>query len=466
MINAILIGLASSIISLFAVFSIPANLIILSIIFLSFIILFWKNPFYGFLFILLIFWVSFSLSEYTRIPFYNFNFDIQYFIILISSAAFIFVTYNNKLSAVLANNKFVISIFVCFLVTLVVSTYFSPSPYSWDSKTLLLNANEILKNVSWLILFIGSLYMFQDIKNRQKFSQFISIFVICVSIIALVEYLAGYNFLLKYSPEWGMGMDDSVLIITRTSSVFNHPNNLGSFLAIFFPFLIFHSLYKKKLKQKILPIIALSFLPLALFTTFSRTSWIAAFSTVLLLFFFYFRSKKVYIILLLAFIGISAAFLLLDNSPLVKVKSRMQADAAVSNRIDIWKGLWGKSNDRKLLGYGSSSVDTYLSKQIIGSPMEAHNQYLKILVENGYPGLLAYITFFAVLIIKYFKKFIINKNPAGIFTLSIIISYLLMTLTTKAWDFRASFFFVALAFFDNVLSQYELNGISNVGQQA
>lgn len=453
MIRNIVIASVAFLVTLITIFFTSPDFTIIFLISLVFFTLLIKDPFYGFLFALYVFWTSFALNQYIHIKLMSEIFiNAQVLTILILAILFFFIKYIDKLNIFFKKNKFIILPFMCFIIISSVSTFISLVFYNQQIVSVWPSLKEILNSIAWVTLFIISLFMFQNPQNRQKFVQYISIFIICISVIALIEYFTSYNFLKNTSPEMQMGLEDTIISINRATSVFDHPNSLGAFLALFFPLLMFYSLSENKLTKVIHPVIALTILPLALFVTFSRSSWITTILSALFMFLFYLKNKRFYLLLLPLLIGISG-FFLLNESLSSNVTARIQTDTAVSYRMTLWKGLLRKIENKKIIGYGTSSVETYLSKQVIGTQMFAHNEHLKVLVENGYLGFAAYISIFLAFIVKYLNQWIKNKNPANIFALIVIFGYLLMATTTNTWYFKASFFFVILAFFDNVSSE-------------
>lgn len=457
MIKNILIALISSVISCIAIFYVPLSLLLLFLVFFTFVVLLLKSFFYGYSFIIFIFWSSFVLNKYIYIQIFNQKADLQFLIVLILVLFFPFTKYFHKLSNIYKKNKYVVSAFICFIIISSISTYISSTPYSLETKFLLMSTVEIFRYIAWLTIFIISIYVFQNSENRQKFLQYVSVFVILISIAALTEYLVGYNLFIKDAQEYGVRIDDSVLILTRAKAVFNHPNMLGTFLILTFPLLVFNILNEKRFKNKILPIVAVGILPLALLVTFSRTAWITALLIVITMFLIFIRNKNYYLILLsIAFIIVAAILIFNNKSLSPEINIRLQADAAVTGRMLIWKGLWEKTKDRKLVGYGLYSTESYLSKQIVGRPMAAHSDHLKALVESGYIGFIAYASIFMALVFKYLRIWIKSKGLINIFALIVIFSYLFAASSTMNWEFRASFFFVILAFIENISREQQL----------
>lgn len=93
-------------------------------------------------------------------------------------------------------------------------------------------------------------------------------------------------------------------------------------------------------------------------------------------------------------------------------------------RLRLWMDIIPVSLWQPWLGYGSGTFEnlTEFYRGLKWGSLEAHNDYLKIFVENGILGLTAYLWLIAVLLFSLLKKFIkfIGKEKImalGIFTI-------------------------------------------------
>ena len=110
--------------------------------------------------------------------------------------------------------------------------------------------------------------------------------------------------------------------------------------------------------------------------------------------------------------------LLVDRfSEAVEVSStgQLQAGDTAASRIEIWKAGFRTIPDHPLgIGYGLYSiiVPTYGLEQALNRPnRDAHNEFVKVLVELGTLGLLVYLWLLATLGIRAWKLFRKDEDP-------------------------------------------------------
>lgn len=225
---------------------------------------------------------------------------------------------------------------------------------------------------------------------------------------------------------WGLGQLYGILpsghhIFKITGSFFN-PGPYGGFIALFLPFSLHYWLFYRKVNTKVsyifLSVLTLSLLILP--ATLSRTAWISAVVGCTVVLFFQqetktfwkrIRKKQYFFSLfgLVFFILIAGLFL----------GYHLKKDSA-NGRFFMWKisllaseksllkgdglGSFPKSYAEAQMEYFSQNVASEAEKQVAGSPEYAFNEYLRILVEQGFLGLVIFLIISILIIQKGIKN--------------------------------------------------------------
>lgn len=225
---------------------------------------------------------------------------------------------------------------------------------------------------------------------------------------------------------WGLGQLYDILpsghhIFKITGSFFN-PGPYGGFVALFLPFSLHYWLFYRKVNTKVsyifLIVITLSLLILP--ATLSRTAWISAVVGCTVVLFFQqetktfwkrIRKKRFFVPLLgvIFFILIGGLFL----------GYHLKKDSA-NGRFFMWKisllaseksllrgdglGSFPKSYAEAQMEYFSQNVASEAEKRVAGSPEYAFNEYLRLLVEQGFWGLVIFLIISTLIIQKGIKN--------------------------------------------------------------
>lgn len=212
---------------------------------------------------------------------------------------------------------------------------------------------------------------------------------------------------------WGLGQLYDILpsghqIFKITGSFFN-PGPYGGFVALFIPFSLHYWLFYRKANTKIsyifLVVLILSFLILP--ATLSRTAWVAAILGCVVVLFFQQETKAIWkkIRKKRFFLPIfSSIFLVLVGG--LFLGYHLKKDSA-NGRFFMWKisllaseksllrgdglGSFPKSYAEAQMQYFSKNIASEIEKQVAGSPEYAFNEYLRILVEQGFFGLFTFL---------------------------------------------------------------------------
>lgn len=366
-----------------------AFLIVFAILFISFIFV---EPFYGLLILIILRPTLdiFTNQSVISIGQYSLNIASVLAILVIGFSFAVAFYHFRKLSSLPL--KIPLLVFICLTFT---SIFFSQSAY--------------LSLAEWLrILSIFSLYLlgFILIKNKADFKKLIFVVIGSAFIPAIVAF---YQFFT------GTGITIiSENISNRIFGTFAHPNLLAYYIALILILLVFLILNRQKyqLKNSLL----YSFFALngvLLLLTYTRGAWLfflVALATVGIV-----KYKK---FLLGALLALFIFYLVIP--PLnTRVNSLFKYDPfdSIQWRIELWKDGIKYSKEHIIAGHGLGTASKIILDrrgESFGSP-DPHNDYLKILLENGIIGIVSYlfliISLFITLIKGYFQsKEFFTKN--------------------------------------------------------
>jgi O-antigen ligase len=216
--------------------------------------------------------------------------------------------------------------------------------------------------------------------------------------------------------------------LLRAYGGFSHPNIFGGFLVI--AILILIGIYLNQKKKTILFYSILVILFSTLILTFSRSAFLALFSTLFILFIYFIYKKvevKKFISILLVLVLVSGISFVLFNDFL---KTRIQGQERLelksnAERVILKKQAQSLLKENWFLGVGINNyvfvVHEKNSSLNIWDYQPVHNVYLLILVELGIIGLISYIYLLSYSLWKAFRSNSLNKVILGLIILVIII---------------------------------------------
>lgn len=266
------------------------------------------------------------------------------------------------------------------------------------------SANSATSIIEWLrILSIFSLYIlgFILIRNPQDFKKLIYTVILSVFIPGLVAFY-------QFFTQTGMTIIDEG-ITNRIFGTFAHPNLFAYYLTIPLALLIFILLKKEKIKNfELFP--ALFFIPIfvLLMLTFTRGAWVVFLIIILILGII--KYKKFLLGALLGLILIYLIFPPLHNR--VNDLFQYKPGSSIQWRINLWKDSISYSKERLIGGHGIGTANQIILSrrgEELGSP-DPHNDYLKILIENGTIGIVSYLVVIISLLITLFLKLIKSQS--------------------------------------------------------
>jgi O-antigen ligase len=393
------------------------------------------DRFAGFLFSLFAFWATKSFQQF---PLYTNDFltlriEHLFLLFFIVWGGILFLKPEFRKS-LFENQRIVISSILIFLVIELVLPFFS---------TLSVRPLIPIKTFAWFSIYLISLYEINSSKKRELFMIALATFTVLASVFSIIEFVTKYNIFYGDSLISEVGFEESIQGLYRARFLFSHPNALGVYIAVILPFLIASAINNKG-KLRVLYIITLSLLPVTLYTTFARNSWLAVFASLLFMAVSLFFIKK-YSFMKIFLLAIPAAFIFANERLYKSIISRFRFDVGVSDRLILWTGLIKRFLKKPAFGYGPTSVPFSLSNDIIGRQMFAHNEFIRILSEYGIIGFIVYFTIFFGMFTGLIKAWFKEKNIYGLAGLTSMVAYLIVAMLTNPWEFTASFLFPLLA---------------------
>ena len=318
-------------------------------------------------------------------------------------------------------------------------------------KTPLFYSISIFLSLSFLSIFYSSDYLL----SLKEFIRLSSIFWLYFLTYQLIRNKKDWSLLLKtillsyclpaifafFQFLFHKGLSDDFGGFDRIYGTFAHPNPFAFYTFFILGLLLSLELSKYYSKSNIFRFnwVFIVFLTITLFFTYTRSAIVCL--LIFILFFGIFKYRK-----LLFFSGLALAFAyLLSNIFQERIWELISLDpyGSIVWRFRLWKDMLVISLWQPWFGYGIGTF-TQLVEYYRGfswGSLEAHNDYLKIFVENGILGLISYFSIIVSLfwyLVKIFRK-TINKDR--VITLGLI----------------SIFFSLFLAsFFDNILRETAL----------
>lgn len=283
------------------------------------------------------------------------------------------------------------------------------------SNNILVSTLDYLRLLSIMVAFNCAGVYFTDDQQKNLLLK-----VIIASSI-LPFFFGVYQLITKQGGQYTPGFN-------RIFGTFIHPNVFAQFLILIFFILLYTILVKKLNKlQKSIAVAYLFITVLFLYSTFSRGPWIAFITA--LGFFFSIKNKfsvKIFFLIL-------SLLMLMLILPHVKIRfEELQSTSyyGISSwewRLRLWrmsiKGLF----NHPFLGNGLGMYESHMS-------VMAHNDYLRIIYETGFLGLLLYLVFFSHILFQTLKRLYKEKNFVNITVNKIVFSLIFCLLIMSFAD--------------------------------
>lgn len=263
--------------------------------------------------------------------------------------------------------------------------------------------NEFIRVLTIFSLFLLGLL---TIKEKKDFNQLIKVIIISMlipSLVAIYQLLTNTGLTLSYQD-----------VPNRLFGTFAHPNLFAFSLTLSIALSLSMLL---KSKEFLLKIIYGSFFMLyfgLLALTYTRGAWI--------LFVFMILSAGILklrkILILSIFLFLSFYILLSPVRDRVNSITTLSPYSSITWRFNLWSDAIGYAKDAPLLGHGTGTSEE-LIKIRRGSNLGStapHNDFLKVILENGVIGLVSFFSIFILLsrfIFSEFKK--VRDHPTKVF---------------------------------------------------
>lgn len=190
------------------------------------------------------------------------------------------------------------------------------------------------------------------------------------------------------------------------------------------------------------------------------------------------KKRKSYLIILIAFLILSinikdpmnsriilefkenlSAVFNIDYKNINNKEEQQKLNALGTNRGILWKSTITLIKKKPILGYGLDNIGFEMERMNAGND-RPHNMILQMAVYTGIPGMILYISSICIIIYQLIMK--IKKLPIEIIiSLSVIISYLISSLTANSMFYTSPYFLIFLGFSIGELYKNYLNDIDN-----
>lgn len=336
--------------------------------------------------------------------FLGINFNLNSLIAFVTLSLALFLAYQNK------EEKPPIAKAWLFFLTIGLLSIFISINQSASFK-------ETIRLLSIFSIYLSSFYLIK--KNDDL--------VLLVKTIIFSALIPGILAIYQYFSHTGLTIPLEN-ISNRIYGTFAHPNLFAYYLLIPITLSLLIFLIGKKEKLSNFIIFLLSFfLIIILGLTFTRGAWLTIILITLTIGIIKYR---------LLLIGAVIAFLL-AYAAVAPINSRVndllsnKEGNSIEWRKNLWSDVIGYAAEKPALGHGIGTANELILQkrtEIMGSP-DPHNDYLKIMLENGLIGLFSYFILISATIINllknYFKTQRVKKKTMNLIVLTLFLSLLI-----------------------------------------
>ncbi len=277
---------------------------------------------------------------------------------------------------------------------------------------------------------------------RHAFSV-LSVSGVITAFYGVVQYLLG-----EASPDW-LDTEMFAYIEGRTTSFFDNPNVLGTYLIMIFPIIFVSMIYSRGFKAKFLSLFAVLITGLCLVWTWSRGAWLGF--LVGTVFFFLIFSYKTLQVLLAGGLCLPLVGTLLPQDIVNRFLSiGNMSDSSTYYRVFTWRSV---SNMLSRVWVSGVGVGPAAFEQVyplfayagVEATPHAHNLLMQVLSDVGIGGLLTLIIIFilfAQICLGSINKFSSKERMTVSAGMCGILSALVMGLADNIWyNYRVFFVF-------------------------
>ncbi|MBI2459471.1 MAG: O-antigen ligase family protein [Parcubacteria group bacterium] len=272
-----------------------------------------------------------------------------------------------------------------FIALVLVSIFYSFNAY--------LSLAESLRLLSILAIYCLAYFLLNSESDLKNLIKIIIASVVIPSLFALWQFFADTGLNVPFEG-----------IYNRIYGTFAHPNLLAYYLLLplALSLYLFLSGHKKQIGN-ILYFLFSGYLIIILALTFTRGAWLSFLIVMAVIGVFRYRA------LLIATVIFMALTYLLIGPINYRVNDLLSGSSgsSIQWRLDLWNDAKEYIKDRPWFGYGAGVANELILKkrgERFGSS-DPHNDYLKIAIENGLIGLLAYVSLIISLFISLIKKY-------------------------------------------------------------
>jgi hypothetical protein len=279
---------------------------------------------------------------------------------------------------------------------------------------------------AWLVfLFIGiltlfnSFYLFESVKELFRFLSIFSAFLVGFLLLRDPRDLSNLIKVIIWSalPPAILGLFQVLNKtglpegqIYRVFGSMTHPNMLAFFLilAISMSLFLVLNIRKTRLEVYIYSFLGIFYI-FILFFTYTRGAYLALLAVFALVGMAKFKKFLIFGFLFLIFIYA------LVPPVQSRFNSIFKADpyGSVAWRFDLWRDGYSYFQNRPWQGYGLGTAERIIASQRdfrLGSP-DPHNDYLKIVLDGGYPLLFSYLILILFLFISFWRNYWREDRP-------------------------------------------------------
>lgn len=295
-------------------------------------------------------------------------------------SAVIFIKNFSWIKTLPLKNNWLIFIFIALW-----SIFFSFNAY--------LSLTESLRLLSILAIYGLSYFLLNSESDLKNLIKAIIASAIIPSLFALWQFYTATGLTVPFEG-----------IYNRIYGTFAHPNLLAYYLLL--PLTL--SLYlflsgNKKQLNNILYFLLTGFLTIILTLTFTRGAWLSFLIIIMVVGSFRYRAL---LLITLIFMALAYFFIEPINYRVNDLLSG-SSGSSIEWRLNLWNDAKEYAKAKPIFGQGAGVAKEFILKkrgERFGSS-DPHNDYLKIIIENGLVGLLAYISLIAGLFINLIKKY-------------------------------------------------------------
>ncbi|MBI4779627.1 O-antigen ligase family protein [Candidatus Falkowbacteria bacterium] len=272
-----------------------------------------------------------------------------------------------------------------FIIIGLISIFFSYNVY--------LSMAESLRLLSILAVYCLAYFLINSEKDLKNLIRAIIASAIMPLLFALWQFYTANGLTVPFEG-----------IYNRIYGTFAHPNLFAYYLLLPLALALYLFLSNnKKQVNNILYFLFSIFLIIILGLTFTRGAWLSFLIIVAVIGVFRYRALLIAAMIFMAL----AYFLIAPINYRVNDLVSGRSDSSIEWRLNLWNDAKEYVKNKPWLGYGAGvASDLILDKrgEQFGSS-DPHNDYLKIAIENGLIGLLAYASLIAGLFINLIKKY-------------------------------------------------------------